>query len=246
MKKVSILVIFTISLFFFSFSSVSAATTYNYTFTEDDFSYINDDFINIRTKTLNYINNSEDYDYYVISYDLQNSRYIVNILETKELSSDREFGSSGQYYYFNVRSSVKRFVLENDNFVEIGPSSNLYSYVISDGVITYYNFLDYNFDIYPKSLFCYFIDLNLNYNDMNYTILQEEKVPSLYDLYIEWKVGEKYDLHEEEKNVLLNYYNLVIEKIGFLVNMFTGNYIYLSMFVIVLILVIIELVRRLL
>ena len=42
---------------------VSAATTYNYTFTDNDFSYINDDFLNIRTKTLDYINNSENYNY---------------------------------------------------------------------------------------------------------------------------------------------------------------------------------------
>ena len=246
MKKFSILIIFTFSLFFFSFSFVSAATTYNYTFTDNDFSYINDDFLNIRTKTLDYINNSENYNYYAISYDLQNNRYIAYILETKELSFDRVFGNSNQYYYVQANSSVKRFVLENDNLTEIGPSSRFFVYVITDGVISYYNLLDFNFDVYPKQLFCNYINLILNYNDKNHVFLQEEKVPSLYDLYIEWKVGEKYDPHEEEKDVLLNFYNLVIEKIGFLVNMFTGNYVYLSVFVVLILIIILEIVRGLL
>lgn len=246
MKKIYILVIFTISLFFFSFSSVSAATTYNYTFTDNDFSYINDDFLNIRTKTLDYINNSENYNYYAISYDLQNNRYIVYMLETTELSFDREFGNYDQYYYVQVLSSVRRFVLENDNLTEIGPSSKFHVYVITDGVISYYNLLDFNFDVYPRQSFCNYVNLIFNYNDKNHVFLQEEKVPSLYDLYIEWEVGEKYDSHEEEKNVLLNFYNLVIEKIGFLVNMFTGNYVYLSVFVVLILIIILEIVRGLL
>lgn len=248
MKKIYILVIFTISLFFFSFSSVSAAVTvYNYTFTDDDFSYINDEFINFRTKVLDYINNSDNYDYYVISYDLTNNRYIVNIFNSKELPSIREFRENGKgYFIFKYMSSYTTYVLQDNNFVFDSTSSGFSKYVILNSTITYYNLLDCNFDVFPNQGFNTYTNLVLNYNDKSYIFDEEKRVLSLYDLYVEFKVGEKFDPHEEEKNVLLNFYNLVIEKIGFLVNMFTGNYVYLSVFVVLILIIILEIVRGLL
>lgn len=251
MKKFSILIIFTFSLFFFSFSFVSAIEKKNMIFNleDSDFSHINDEFFELRTKTKEFLKNNDSYQYYIIGYNSDKSKLVVDIfseeINTKYLRI-MDY-SSGASLMFLIKARYNEYYLENNELKLLSGSSSFIKSLGSVNGSNYQNFIDTNIDdLFLDSTANMFWNVNVNVRDYSFSFGVDKDTPTLYEIYLAAKIGEPFDPHEEEKNVLLNYYSLIIEKIGFLVNMFTANYIYLSMFVIVLILVIIELVRRLL
>ena len=251
MKKIYILVIFTISFFFFSFSSVSAAEKKNMIFNlqDSDFSYINDEFFELRTKTKEFLRNNDSYQYYIIGYNSDESKLVVDIfveeINTKYLRI-MDY-SSGASLMFLIKARYNEYYLENNELKKLTSSSAFTNPLGSVNGSKYQNFIDTNIDdIFLDSTANIFWNINVNARDYSFSFSDDKDTPTLYEIYLAAKIGESFDPHEEEKDVLLNFYNLVIEKIGFLVNMFTGNYVYLSVFVVLILIIILEIVRGLL
>lgn len=251
MKKIYILVIFTISLFFFSFSSVSAIEKSNMIFNleDSDFSYINEEFFELRTKTREFLENNDSYQYYIIGYNSSKSKLVVDIfVEEFNYKYLRIMNySSGASLMFYINGRYKEYYLENNELKELTNSSSFQKSLGNVNNSNYQNFIDTNIDdLFLDGSANVYWNVNVNARDYSFSFGEDKDTPTLYEIYLAAKIGEPYDIHEDEKYVLLNFYNLVIEKIGFLVNMFTGNYIYLSVFVVLILIIILEIVRGLL
>lgn len=248
MRKVNILLIFTISLFFFSFTSVKAATTIiDQILTEEDFGYINEDFLHFRSKAIEYVNNNYSGYYYVIRYDTKNNFYTLGILTEVDDTTTIKLERMGiEYFRYYVRSRIVYYKLVNDNLVEFSNSSQ-YSEIFYLRSTFYFNgYLDSNFDMYTDEYMDYWEKITLKYNDKSFYYSSNIKAPTVYELYQYFEVGNYFDSHEEEKNILLNYFVVVIDSLKYICNVFVSNYIYLSMIVIIIFVIVVELVRRLL
>lgn len=248
MRKVNILLIFTISLFFFSFTSVKAATTIiDKILTEEDFGYINEDFLHFRSKAIEYVNNNYSGYYYVISYDTKNNFYKLGILTEVDDTTKIQLERAGtEYFRYFVKSRIVYYKLVNDNLVEFSNSSQYSEFFYLRSVFYFNEYLDSNFDMYTDTMMDHWEKITLKYNDKSFYYSSNIKAPTVYELYQYFEVGNYFDLHEEEKNILLNYFVVVIDSLKYICNVFTSNYIYLSMIVIIIFVIVVELVRRLL
>ena len=235
MKKLYIILALIMSSFFFYSSDVRADTT-TYEVIESEFNNFTEDFSNLRELTIANLN--ETYSYYIILYHKSKSRLTAYLFEST--SNAQVFFSNGIGIYLSVSGAYKNYYLNGSNFTESGSGSNYYSTLcsVNGTTCTYLSLLDTNFDLSYTSGSTF----NIKYNDLLYEITVGSKVPNLYEIYLD--SIEVPDIHEEEKQILSNFYNLVIEKIVLLSNYIINNYIFLSFVGIIILIFLIELIRR--
>ena len=116
-----------------------------------------------------------------------------------------------------------------------------YQLFSSSGDHGYKFFMDTNYDVATT----YNGDnspLTIVYGDYTYSYEIYKPFPSLYEIYV--KSGAGGPDHTEEENILLNFYNLVIDRLSYLSTTFASNYVYLSIFVIFILVFVFELIIR--
>lgn len=114
-------------------------------------------------------------------------------------------------------------------------SSVINNYTMSYELSRFY-VIDSSFDIFPTAEF------NIIYNDLTFNVGPNNKFYTLYDIY---NLGiNPPDPHESEKQVIANFYTVCIDKLGYLGEQIVSNYVYLSMIVVLILVFIIELIRR--
>ena len=228
MKKSLFIALFLVLSSFF-FISVKEVEAEDITFTcpEERISLLNEEFYSYRDKVINYAN--ENNYYYYIYYWLYGKKYQVMFFH-----SDSDSFLANSRYEFNSNnyniSDVKYLSLsDTTNFSDI-TSMGSFSFGFNDFTI-----LDYSFNIFTT------YEVNLVCNNKTFIFNQNNKFPSLYDFIASEPV---IDSHLEEKKVITNFYTICIEKIKYLGEQITSNYIYLSMVVVLILIFIIELIRR--
>lgn len=251
MKKINILFTLIISLFFFSTQVKAATKDINVNLSDEDFSYINDEFLNFRSKVIDYVSNSDSKKYYIIIYNISKNRYEALIFsgEISEKYLRSMDYSSGRAFLINIPVSYGVYIEENNILIYTNSnSSSFMKAIFSENSISYYNFLDTNInDIFVQtSSILIYSNIEINVRDYYLKIEDTTDIPTLYDIYISADIGTKFDSHEDEKNMLLNFYNLVIEKISYITGVFTSNHIFLSILVIIVFVIAIEFLWRLL
>lgn len=114
-------------------------------------------------------------------------------------------------------------------------SSVIDNYTMSYELSRFY-VIDSSFDIFPTAEF------NIIYNDLTFNVGPNNKYYTLYDIY---NLGiNPPDPHESEKQIIANFYMISINKISLLTERIASNYLYLSMIVVLILVFIIELIRR--
>lgn len=222
MKKLLIIITLFVSSFFF----ISIEDAKAYDFTKDvDFSLI-DEVLLLKEKLDIFIETDTTYsDYYLIYYDCGNIYYYL-------LSID------GSTDLFTTSATSTRFVVnanqslnKGSNLINISLSSSVsnqkfYIYenneLLKNDIILYSNFdLKYT---YSNHTITYF------YQDFSYIeiVIKDNKVNTLYDLYLEYnKQLIPENPHQEEIDKVTSFYTMVIEKIEYLANEISTNYILL-------------------
>lgn len=242
MKKVYTTIILFVSLFFFCCNNASAAT-YNATIDENSMSFINDDFFKIKELALKY-HEDNNFNYYLISYNSSDNLYRVYFFnEVTNYYVSRT--GSGFYINMSIGSAIyHRLVdgaLSNTKY-----SSSIFSTTLNidstTNIMSFSGYLYSNYDIIENSTDTFII----SYNDFIYDSSQNEIFPSLYDIYLSVNNINPVepDIHKEEKEILSNFYTLVIEKINLLANSIINNYIYLTVIGIFILIFVICLIRR--
>lgn len=228
MKKSFIFTLFLVlsSFFFISIKEVEAEDI-TFTCPEDRISLLNEEFYSYRDKVINYAN--ENNYYYYIYYWLYAKKYQVVFFHSDSdsflVDSRYEFNS----YNYNI-SDVKLLSLsDTTNFSDI-INMESFSFGFSD-----FTLLDYSFNVFTT------YEVNLVCNDKTFVFNQNNKFPSLYDFTASEPV---IDSHLGEKEVIANFYTICIEKIKYLGEQIVNNYVYLSMIVVLILVFIIELIRR--
>lgn len=246
MKKINILFTFIFSLFFFS-TQVIAIEKKNMIFNleDSDFSYINNEFFELRTKTKEFLKNNDSSQYYIIGYNSDKSKLVVDIF-SGEINT-KYIEEVGSYLRFLIDCSYSEYYLENNELKLLTISSRFTKYLGTVNSSSYQNFIDTNIDdIFLTNTTSVYWNINVNARDYNFSFGVDKDTPTLYDIYLAAKIGEPFDPHEDEKDLLLNFYNLVIEKIIYITSIFTSNYIFLSILVIIIFVIAIEFFWRLL
>ncbi len=232
MKKLYMIITLFVSSFFLFNSDVKASTEVEVNISSLDL--INENFKKNIDLADNYLLSSTVYDNYFIYYDSSNKMF--------------------KYIFYNSSNIV------NNNF-----SCYYYSNSFECGVISSYKFFNYiswkndfvnegggiDFKIKDINYICYsslpiYLDdtltLKINYNNMYFTLEPGDKMMFLYDVYENQE--RLFDVHYDEKNSLSNFYNLCLNKLSYLTGIIVGNYIYLSIFGIFILIIIFELIRR--
>ena len=139
------------------------------------------------------------------------------------------FYNAGDYKVF-VFPSYSTLTLNSNQFKVTGVTwfrwrDSALSEVISNYSYTfaYYDvtILDCSDDIYPTSSF------SVTYNDITYSATTDKKMITVYDIYNEINNVPEENPHQEEIDKVTNFYTMVIEKIEYLANEISNNYILL-------------------
>ncbi len=215
-----------IFILFSSFFLISSkeAKTYDVTV---DFSLINDDFFNIKEKAEKYkIDNN--FDNFIMLF--RDNNIVVTFFNNSDLidnplicSDFCKILSTGGFYYYNLSS---------DTFYRNGGMSPFQFRVESLPLYSTYK------DVYLNNSTSLRISIGNGYVEVK----EEEKYLFLYDLYL--KNQKIIYPHLEEEDNLKSFYDLCIEKIGYLATVIVGNYIYLSIFAIFILIFIFSLIKR--
>lgn len=228
MKKSLVITLFLVlsSFFFISIKEVKAEDI-TFTCPEERISLLNEEFYSYRDKVINYAN--ENNYYYYIYYWLYEKKYQVIFFH----SDSDSFLANSRYefhsYDYNI-SDVKLLSLsDTTNFSDI---INLESFGFGFSDFT---LLDYSFNVFTT------YEVNLVCNGKTFVFNQNNKFPSLYDFTSSEPV---IDSHLGEKQIIANFYTICIEKIKYLGDKIVSNYIYLSIIVVLILVFIIELIRR--
>lgn len=228
MKKSLVITLFLVlsSFFFISIKEVKAEDI-TFTCPEERISLLNEEFYSYRDKVINYAN--ENNYYYYIYYWLYEKKYQVIFFH----SDSDSFLANSRYefhsYDYNI-SDVKLLSLsDTTNFSDI---INLESFGFGFSDFT---LLDYSFNVFTT------YEVNLVCNDKTFVFNQNNKFPSLYDFTASEPV---IDPHLGEKEVIANFYTICIDKLGYLGEQIVNNYVYLSIIVVLILVFIIELIRR--
>lgn len=248
MKRLLINTIMLFSSFFF-FSNVEAAIIEP----EIDFTLLNDNFYKIKEAAENFVKEdtsySDDfliyysYGYYVYFLKL-NYTYIPNctVYDSSNYRLRCFLASSGsidRFFYSSTSNSFFKSGTEayNQNYIVYKKTSSSLDFVFL------YSTFDIDFKKYNGS-----ISVVYNYNDFSTTITDSgtDKIKTLYQLNYEYNtfIGNKELVHQEESNKIKSFYNLCIEKIVYLATIFADSYIYLSIFVIFILIFIFSLIKR--
>lgn len=233
---------------FFLFSGVKAATLQP----EIDLSLINEDFYNIKELAEEFVKNDDTYsDDFIIYY--QNALYVSFYNKDNTYVPNCSIYNSGGFkcLLINSNKNLVRYAYNKSKniLVKSGSISYNQNYVIyklpsnSIEFIPLYSTLDFNFKKYNGSS-----SIIYNYKGYSSTINDTgtEKVKTLYDINYEYNIflGNKDLVHQEENQKIKGFYDLCIEKIGYLATVIVGNYVYLSIFAIFILIFIFSLIKR--
>lgn len=176
--------------------------------------------------------------------------YVVYFTDNRvvffNIKPQRVFIDNSSLYIYcendNVQYSVYRYA--NGVLTTNGSSaSSYYKYDYSNlsyTIIKYVNFEGLILSNSPSQK-----TLVYSYNNFTLSFSRGESFLSLFDFYTEYKKNNiPVDPHLGEKEVIANFYTICIEKLGYLGDKIVSNYIYLSMLVILILIFIIELIRR--
>ena len=214
------------SFFFISIKDVKAEDV-TFTCSDDCMSLLNEDFYFYRDKVIEY-SKANNY-YYCICYWFYGKKYQLILFHSDtdsfEVNSIYEFHSK----YYNI-SDIKYLSLSDTTDFSNLRSMESFSFGLSD-----FSVLDYSFNIFTS------YDINIVCNDKTLLFNQNNRFPSLYDFNTSAPI---IDSHLKEKEVISSFYTICIEKIKYLGEQIVSNYIYLSMLVILILIFIIELIRR--
>ncbi len=238
MKKLFIIMTFVISSFFLLSSNVKALDV-----------VIPDDYLNLINEDL--LEQEKEFKAYIESDDSLSNNYVI-------------YFEDGKYYFYSIGSSgsstlntqylsystnlrwwctyrYKRFSLNVDSFS--GGSSGIG-----------HGFLFYDSDDFVSMILFSNIDLiytsdeiiNLKYKDFTYEVKKNDIFPTLYDFYKKYNefIGDDDLVHKEETEKVTSFYMLVIDKLLYLCDVISSNYIYLSIIVIFILIFIFRLIFR--
>ena len=224
MKKSLVITLFLVlsSFFFISIKEVNAKAYYEVNISNFDF--YNDTFLEFKRKTEGYLN-STDYTYYNIYY-YHNSNYYSAC-----------YFNSGMSFSTSLITELKEGYCTQD--FKSFSKERVVSYF--SGNIYYYPQYIVNSNYYPKFSLSYVYI----YNDFSYEMPGGSKFIFPYDFYLKYQENiVPPDPHKSEKQIIANFYTICIDKLGYLGEQIVSNYVYLSMIVVLILVFIIELIRR--
>lgn len=233
---------------FFLFSGVKAATLEP----EIDLSLINENFYNIKELAEEFVKNDDTYsDDFIIYY--QNALYVSFYNKDNTYVPNCSIYNSSGFKCFlnNSNKTLVRYAYNKSKNIlvksgSIGYYQNYVIYKLSSSSLDFvplYSTLDFNFNKYNGSS-----SIIYNYKGYSSTINDTgtDKVKTLYDINYEYNIflGNKDLVHQDENQKIKGFYDLCIEKIGYLATVIVGNYIYLSIFAIFILIFIFSLIKR--
>lgn len=241
MKKVYTTIILFVSLFFFCSHNANALVI-----SDDTLNLINEDFFKVRELANKHCSNNSQ-QYFVIRYSDSYSTYIVEFFNdpyTIEITRSNGFNFKVSVDYYT--NPLNRYKYTDNNLIYLDKYSySNYSIDNSGTGFTFYlysNFPVINTSSSSAEIYYYSSD------DYPYMVEVNSKFLSLYEHYlnINGLTDEDLspDIHKEEKEILSNFYTLVIEKINLLANSIIENYIYLTIIGLFILIFLIYLIRR--
>lgn len=233
MNKLLVLIsLFVSSFFLFSFSEKIKAEEVVVDYDFDINEYITEEFLTVRDIVLNYLSTS-DYSNYFIRYQYDGDNlypYIIYLFNSAKLYTS----DTSSVFYFTVDYSVYKIRRLNNEIYNSSSSSTL---ILPSSTFKVY--LDGNVNFYSNNK-----TFKVNYNDLTYLVDNKNPIPFLYTIYKDINNVPEDNPHQEELNVLSNFYNTVIDKLEYISEVFVSNYIYLSILVIFLLIFVFELIFR--
>lgn len=227
MKKSLVITLFLVlSSFFFISKEVKADDPFIVDLSSDVLNSIDSEFFTVRDSVIEYANsNSLNYLLFRI-----NDKYLIYF------SKKDSFTSTGRSWLENKSEGFSYASCSSENLeLQFGTRDN-YNITYSTNHLEY--LLDSTISVYYSPY-----EVQINYNGNSYLVNSTTKFKTIYDLYLE-SGGEVPDPHKSEKQLLTNFYIICINKISLLTERIASNYIYLSMIVVLILVFIIELIRR--
>lgn len=221
---------------------------------EIDLSLINDKFFQIKEAAENFVKEDETYSDDFIIYIYSNKLYVSFYKLNNTYTPYCTFRSSEylRCYITTSGSKLDAFLFSNTSQSLFKEGSiaynqnNIYYKKVNNNSFAFillYSTLDIDFKKYNgSSSIVYKINdfSSIIYDDNTYKFKTLYMIKKEYDSFL----GDKELVHQEEGNVLKSFYTLCIEKIKYLSDVLVGNYIYLSIFVIFIIIFIFILIKR--
>lgn len=234
MKRLYIVLTVVLSSFLLLTGREVKADTYSQ---EIDLSLINEDFLSFKEfveSSINSLDNSSSY-FFIVYTDNDYVAYVVKNSSSTISPHRLSLNSNSTYIYNNPTFS----------FYRCKYSSKSCSYVGSP-----------TFNLSDSSTFLLYTNVELTLyksNSIIYTSVDkswvtssdsEKKYFSVYDVYQEVSSQPEESEPVDNTPILTDFYSIVIEKFGYLCGVIVSNYIYLSIFVIILIIILFELIFR--
>lgn len=231
--------IFFISL---SFCFISKVFADDINLTYSDFSHVTtDDFNNFKSWLDNYLVEHSDYNFYEISWLSDSGGYYWATIG--------DVSSTG-YYVFNQanRSRFQFYTLYNKRCTASYSNGSVTLNVCSSSY--YESYLTPPYTIF-STRFLYSTHpllvasgnttpVSISVDGVNYgTYNAGDIIPQMYDIYL-----DKYSTPPDETPLLTSFFSLTIEKLQFITEYFSSNYIYLSIFAIFILIFFIYLIKR--
>lgn len=220
MKKSLVITLFLVlsSFFFISINEVEA-----YEINIENLDMINEEFFKLKELSEEYISSSSEYDNFIIAKD-DNRLYSYIFKYNNSYSC-----SVNTNFLLRVNNKFNIATLYNGKLNFNGGGGLLYV-----RTLPYYSSLNFNLDSDST--------LTLKFEDRYFEINPGEKLLTYYDVYKDNQYFK--DPHLGEKEVIANFYTICIDKLGYLGEQIVNNYVYLSMIVVLILVFIIELIRR--
>lgn len=227
MKKSLIITLFLVlsSFFFVSIKEVEATEM----IFDISFDNINEDFFKVKSLAEEFMVEKNYQEFIIVKKDLYCVYFFKDSFESINCNI---YNNNLSCYAYHEQQGYKYY---NDTFSSDGSSTSFGPYFYSDFTNILYSTFTFIFKGSSDNLILNYANTNLQVNNL-------DTIPLVYDLYL--KSSEVSDPHLEEKEVITNFYTVCIEKINYLGEQIVSNYIYLSMVVILILIFIIELIRR--
>lgn len=228
MKKSFIFTFFLVlsSFFFISIKEVKADDPFIVDFSSDVLNSIDSEFFSVRNSVIEYANlNSLNYLLF-----RKNDNFMIYF------SKKDSFTSTGRSWLENNSESFSYASCSSENLELKFGTRDSYNIIYSTSDLKY--LLDSTMSVYYSPH-----EVQINYNGKSYLVNSTTKFKTIYNLYLE-SGGEIPDPHKSEKQIIANFYTICIDKLGYLGEQIVNNYVYLSMIVVLILVFIIELIRR--
>lgn len=201
--------------------------------------YFSDTFLNYKETYQYYfvsllVTDSSNFSHYFFVYFYDEVPELVNGVEEVYFSISPSVTIQG--YFSNLSSSISFRVVAKKNTDLI-----YYTYYYgSQSSIRIFQYYDSNFDLYLSSN-CQKMPASFSYLNNVYYLNFDKKVSTVRDLLGFNLEDSSFDI---QKEILFNFFDLIVAKINFLVSSILNSYIVLSIIVIVIISIIIVLLRK--